>query len=87
MMAQNGLNRHIRERELYRRYLHAWQEVIEISEELHQVALDPKMKDTIRAAVTSAKETQRNILIYLQAADRMFEILDEKLGEFPRSVQ
>lgn len=86
-MAQNGLNRHIRERELMRRYLHAWQQVIEISEELHQVCLDEPMKEKLREAVSGTKSTQQNIIVYLRNADRMFDILDEKLGEFPRSVQ
>lgn len=85
-MPKNGLKRMIKEAELFRRYLATWQQAIEISEELHQIALDDDMKEALQKSVQACRETQKNMIVYLQASDRMFTILDEKLGEFPRSV-
>lgn len=82
-MAVNGLNRYRKESELFRRYLRGWQEIIEISEELHQVTLDQQMKEVIRRAVESTRGTQKFIINYLQQSDAMFEKLDKALGEFP----
>lgn len=86
-MARNGLKRMIREVELFRRYMQAWQNVIEITEELHQTVLDQSVKDKLQDSAAGARDVQKNVITYLQQSETMFNILDEKLGEFPRSVQ
>ena len=86
-MAKNGLNRYIKEAELFRRYLRAWQEVIEISEEIHQIAQSEEMKETVRAAISGTKQTQQHILVYLRQSNEMFAKLDEALGELPGGVK
>ena len=82
-MAVNGLNRFRREAELYRRYLRGWQNIIEISEELHQITPDPQVKEVIRRAVEMTRGTQKFVIEYLQKSEAMFEKLDQALGEFP----
>lgn len=82
-MAVNGLNRYRKEADLFRRYLRGWQEIIEVAEELHQVTLDPSIKESIRTAVESVRGTQKFVINYLKQSDAMFAKLDAALGEFP----
>lgn len=82
-MAVNGLNRYRKEAELFRRLLAGWQNIIEISEELHQISINEELKVVIRGAVESTRGTQRMIISYLKQSDAMFEKLDTALGEFP----
>lgn len=70
---------------MFRRYLHAWQEVIECSEELHQVLISDEMKKAIRLAVESTKESQRRIINYLRLTEEVLTKMDEAIGEFPEA--